>query len=86
MCHHRRFRWPLLSVALDGPDVSAMGAAEDDFVGSLLHLHDRFPAALLAEDESLTLTGWKWWEWRHSVRSIETHELPASIKNGPSLM
>jgi hypothetical protein len=34
-----------------------MGAGEDGFVGPLLNLHDRFPMALLAEDESLTVTG-----------------------------
>ena len=48
-----------MSLALDGPDMSAMGAAEDDFVGPLLHLDHRFPVALLAEDEWLTFTGWK---------------------------
>ena len=54
-------------VALDGPNVLAMGASEDDFVGSLLNLHDRFPMALLAEDELLTFTGWKWWgHWARS--------------------
>ena len=43
-------------MALNGPDVLATDASEDDFLGSLLYLHDRFPMALLAEDESQTLT------------------------------
>ena len=48
-------------MALDGPDVLATGAGEDGVFGALLNLHDRFPMALLAEDEALRFTGRRWW-------------------------